>query len=190
MKTILLNCSTNSKNDNSSERFNKILSALHDTGIEGSQHRIQNQMQLLQILNSEKPDLIFSAAYFMKGLNDETVNIHRFLESQGIPYVGSDANTLELVLAKSELKSKWRNRGINTPDYVLAERYGTDIRNLMMIDGANGFPYILKEHCKQRIEYTPVRMDGVTISPGAYSIPITVGGATVFALDIEQYEEI
>jgi uncharacterized protein YaaQ len=47
----------------------------------------------------------------------------------------------------------------------------------------------LKENCRQRIEYISVPLESAPL-PMPSPTPITVGGATVFSLDIEYFEEL
>jgi uncharacterized protein YaaQ len=47
----------------------------------------------------------------------------------------------------------------------------------------------LKRNCRQRIEYVNMPLEGQPL-PIPSPIPITVGGATIFLLDIDQYLEI
>ena len=46
----------------------------------------------------------------------------------------------------------------------------------------------LKEHCRQRIEYIAVPLESAPL-PLPSPTPVTVGGATVFSLEVEHYEE-
>ena len=47
----------------------------------------------------------------------------------------------------------------------------------------------LKENCRQRIEYIAVPLESAPL-PMPAPTPVTVGGATVFALEVEHYEEL
>jgi uncharacterized protein YaaQ len=47
----------------------------------------------------------------------------------------------------------------------------------------------LKDNCRQRIEYISVPLESAPL-PMPSPTPITVGGATVFSLDVEYFEEI
>ena len=47
----------------------------------------------------------------------------------------------------------------------------------------------LKETCHQRIEYLSMPLEG-TLQHLSMPVPVTVGGAAVFALPVEQFEEI
>jgi uncharacterized protein YaaQ len=47
----------------------------------------------------------------------------------------------------------------------------------------------LKRNCRQRIEYVSMPIEGQPL-PIPSPIPITVGGATIFILDIDQYLEV
>ena len=48
---------------------------------------------------------------------------------------------------------------------------------------------ILHENCRQRVEYIAVPLESAPL-PLPTPTPITVGGATVFALDVEYFEEL
>lgn len=46
-----------------------------------------------------------------------------------------------------------------------------------------------KDNCRQRVEYIAVPLESAPL-PLPSPTPITVGGATIFALDIEHFEEL
>ena len=46
-----------------------------------------------------------------------------------------------------------------------------------------------KENCRQRVEYIAVPLESAPL-PLPSPTPITVGGATIFALDVEHFEEL
>jgi uncharacterized protein YaaQ len=48
---------------------------------------------------------------------------------------------------------------------------------------------ILRQNCRQRVEFIAVPLESAPL-PLPTPTPITVGGATVFAIDVEYYEEI
>ncbi len=47
----------------------------------------------------------------------------------------------------------------------------------------------LRTSCRQRVEYLTMPLEGSPL-PMPTPIPVTVGGATVFALQVERFEEI
>ncbi len=47
----------------------------------------------------------------------------------------------------------------------------------------------LRTACRQRVEYLTMPLEGSPL-PMSAPIPVTVGGATVFALPVERFEEI
>jgi uncharacterized protein YaaQ len=47
---------------------------------------------------------------------------------------------------------------------------------------------ILQENCRQRIEYIAVPLESAPL-PLPTPTPVTIGGATIFGLEIEHYEE-
>ncbi len=48
---------------------------------------------------------------------------------------------------------------------------------------------VLHQSCRQRIEFIAVPLESAPL-PLPTPTPITVGGATIFSLDVERYEEI
>jgi uncharacterized protein YaaQ len=48
---------------------------------------------------------------------------------------------------------------------------------------------VLRSACRQRVEYLTMPLEGSPL-PMAAPIPVPVGGATVFVLPVESYEEI
>jgi uncharacterized protein YaaQ len=47
----------------------------------------------------------------------------------------------------------------------------------------------LHENCRQRVEFIAVPLESAPL-PMPAPTPVTIGGATVFSLDVEHYEEI
>ncbi len=47
----------------------------------------------------------------------------------------------------------------------------------------------LRESCRQRVEYLSMPLEGSPL-PMPTPVPVTVGGATVFTLPVERFEEI
>ncbi|MHC1739962.1 MAG: cyclic-di-AMP receptor [Anaerolineaceae bacterium] len=48
----------------------------------------------------------------------------------------------------------------------------------------------LKLTCKQRVEYKPINTSEMMSLAGLSAIQVTVGGATIFSIDVEHYEEL
>jgi uncharacterized protein YaaQ len=48
---------------------------------------------------------------------------------------------------------------------------------------------VLRQACRQRVEYLTLPMEGTPL-PLPAPVPVTVGGASVFGLPVERYEEI
>jgi uncharacterized protein YaaQ len=47
----------------------------------------------------------------------------------------------------------------------------------------------LQKSCRQRVEYLSIPLEGAAL-PLPTPVPVTVGGATVFTLPVEHYEEL
>jgi uncharacterized protein YaaQ len=48
---------------------------------------------------------------------------------------------------------------------------------------------ILRQNCRTRVEYVTIPLEGSPL-PLPAPTPITVGGATIFVLDLDRYEEV
>jgi len=67
-------------------------------------------------------------------------------------------------------------------------------RNATLLIGLNdslraGVVEVLKRSCRQRVEYLAIPLEGSPL-PLPTPVPVTVGGATVFTLAVERFEEI
>jgi len=139
MKTLIASCYDGNQGVKNAPRFQSMIPALHAGGITACYHNIQSLTQLLYVLQVERPDIVFSSADHIPGDANEDCSIHAVLEQQGIPWIGSSADTLELVLSKSDIKKKWEAQNIPTPAYFLARRAEKPEPGL-----EQGYPYILK----------------------------------------------
>jgi D-alanine-D-alanine ligase len=144
MKTVILSSPKKHHRVISNKRFQTLVCALNDGGINGSHHILYSWTHLLQILQTQKPDIVFSAAYYTYNDANELVNIHRILDELKIPYVGSAPETLDFVLSKSELKDRWKKQSIPTPNYFLVKSGEHSLASLAEFIKLNQFPYILK----------------------------------------------
>ncbi len=66
-------------------------------------------------------------------------------------------------------------------------------RNATLLIGVRGgevdeIVRALQKSCRQRVEYLAVPLEGSPL-PMPTSVPVTVGGATVFTLPVERFEE-
>jgi uncharacterized protein YaaQ len=48
---------------------------------------------------------------------------------------------------------------------------------------------ILRQNCRTRVEYVTIPLEGSPL-PLPAPTPITVGGATIFLMDVDRYEEV
>ncbi len=87
-------------------------------------------------LKSEKPELVFNVAEGRSGPLREA-EIPALLESLGIPYTGSNSETLSVCLDKAWTKRVLRQNGIPTPDYLVCENTNYYLNGLK-------FPLIVK----------------------------------------------
>lgn len=144
LKLVLLSCPKPKQVEYKTKQFRRMLTALEHSGIEGKYFLFQKKKELVKILQSETPDLVFSTDYYTKNDSNEKLNIQEVFDDLHIPYIGSDPGALELVLSKGALKKKWILQDIPTPAFFTIRKSGSKILGLENLIHAAGYPYILK----------------------------------------------
>jgi len=144
LKLVLLSCPKPKQVEYKKRQFRKMLTALEHSGIEGKYFLFQKKKDLVKILQSENPDLVFSTDYYTTNESNEKLNIQAVFDILHIPYIGSDPKALELVLSKGELKKKWILQDIPTPAFFTIRKSGSKILGMENLVHAAGYPYILK----------------------------------------------
>ncbi len=117
MKTLLISAKDWDKRGGSGVKvYSEMIRALSRSGIDADFKFVTSTDALLDDITSIHPDIVFSGAYHTYN-KDGTVdrNVHSLLDREGIPYVGSNEESLELVLDKTALKKKWADSDILTP---------------------------------------------------------------------------
>lgn len=100
------------------ERGARLARILSDAGFEAGNAWVATTALALGRIDSFHPDLVFSAADHLADEKGEPVNVHAWLESLGLPYVGSPPEVIDLALSKTALKAKWAAVGIATPPWM------------------------------------------------------------------------
>ena len=104
-----------------------MLESLRLSGMEGKYHTIFSKTQLLDIVNSEQPDIVYCANHTTEDAGKK-ISIQAVLEEEQIPYIGSTSDVLDLVISKSRLKTKWSTYGVPTPPFALVGGSSLDAR--------------------------------------------------------------
>jgi len=125
-------------------RFADLASELAKGGVEATVASIFEYDQFLTVLDQEKPDIVFPAIYFVKQPRGEKINITKLLDEQRMPYIGSDARTLELVLVKSALKQLWQQNQVSTPEFCVIRKDEALQEKIDKLLEAAQFPLIIK----------------------------------------------
>ncbi|MGV8025263.1 MAG: hypothetical protein AB2L18_01745 [Anaerolineaceae bacterium] len=144
MKVLLLSCTKADQIKVKTEQFQKIVSALDHSGIIGLFHFFQTKRELINMLQKEQPDIVFSTDYYTRDDFYNRLNIHKILDDLQVPYIGSNPKALELVLSKTELKKKWILQDIPTPSFFTVRKSGSQVLGLENLIQATDYPYILK----------------------------------------------
>ncbi|MBN1544036.1 hypothetical protein JW898_01085 [Candidatus Woesearchaeota archaeon] len=138
MKALIVSAQDwDKKGGGSVKTYQRMIEALRVGGIDAEYRFVTSTPALLGDLKEVSPDLVFSGAYYT--FNDDgsvSGKVHEILAGEGVPFVGSDQQSLDLVLDKTALKDVWRSQGIPTPAYFRICS-GSEIPE-------QGFPFIIK----------------------------------------------
>ena len=144
MKVLIVCHPRAEKATDDQRRFADLASELAKGGVEATVASIFEYDQFLTVLDQEKPDIVFPAIYFVKQPRGEKINITKLLDEWRMPYIGSDARTLELVLVKSALKQLWQQNQVSTPEFcVIRKDVGLQEKIDRLLEAAQ-FPLIIK----------------------------------------------
>jgi D-alanine-D-alanine ligase len=144
MKTLVFHSPLADSRVNDAVRYGNMGSALQKAGIDIIYFPIHSLDSLKSLIQVESPDIVFCTIHHLQDTHLNPINTHAYLEKIGIPYIGSSAETLELVLSKSALKNKWQNNYVATPEYYLVQNKDKQDNFSMRLENAVNFPYILK----------------------------------------------
>lgn len=143
MKLMLLHTARQARPTTDIERFALLADTLQGCGVQILNEYVQNQEELTHSLRQFNPDMVFASDYYLENAAGKRNNIHQLLEEAHTPYIGSSAETLELVLSKVALKRKWQENGVITPDGFWATRDPQTDQLDEAIEAAE-YPYLLK----------------------------------------------
>ncbi|GAA2680354.1 D-alanine--D-alanine ligase [Actinoplanes palleronii] len=91
----------------------RVLDALRSTGMTAELH--DADVALLPALQADPPNAVVIALH---GATGEDGSLRGVLDLCGVPYVGADARTARMAWDKPSAKSRLREAGIPTPDWV------------------------------------------------------------------------
>jgi len=122
------------------ERIQHLRDSLSDLGWDARIDIASSVDELTRALDEFQPALVWSAVYRLSDSLGTQINCHEVLKGLDVPWVGSDPDVLDLVLAKDRLKDHWRKFNVNTPDWKVI-RQADDLRQWQ---SWNKFPAIVK----------------------------------------------
>jgi D-alanine-D-alanine ligase len=114
---------------------------------------VASPAELLEAVAQHKPDIAFSS-FFRFGAGGAqgggaqgggALYLRDLLLREGVAWIGSSSETMELALSKPRMKAVWRASGISTPAWFTIRRNPQgSIDGLEFLESARSFPYIVK----------------------------------------------
>jgi D-alanine-D-alanine ligase len=140
-KKILLLCQPCTEDSSGiPNRIRQLQAVIISLGLDCQVESAETVEQVGALLQIDHPDLVWSTVYRLRTTDGSYRNSHQVIFEFGYPYVGSNPATLDLVLAKSCLKERWKTAGVLTPEWVVI----TNEQDLSLLQGWNHFPAIIK----------------------------------------------
>jgi D-alanine-D-alanine ligase len=122
-------------------RFASLIEALGAAGVFGSHAFVDSPESLESLIAATRPDIAFSSFFRF----DSGAYLREALIAEGVAWIGSTSEVLELALSKSRMKARWRLHGIPTPEWhVIRRNKDGSIDGIEFIEGMRDFPYIVK----------------------------------------------
>ena len=148
MEIIMKKCRDSPSADARKTEYEKMLQIYIKYGIDAHLSYAETIDDILSILNSRIPDLIFCALDHVSEKYCDTKishNVHTIFEYNNVNYIGSSPDIIERVLSKSALKLEWEQHNIHTPPYASIGHSEVDFKKgFEKLKALNAFPYILK----------------------------------------------
>lgn len=113
-----------------------------------------------------------------------------------IPDTSSTILLIAIVQAQDAVNASDDLKHIHTAAFQLPSMGGfLGLRNTTLLIQSTSLIWhtviqVLKQTCKQRIEYTAVLVDATMMANGPFLAPVAVGGATIFSIEVEHFEEV
>ncbi len=77
---------------------------------------------LLQAVERYTPDIIWSSIYHLRDTQGNEKNCHQIVKEINLPWIGSDPEILDIVLAKDRLKAVWKKNNVSTPNWMVIKQ--------------------------------------------------------------------
>jgi len=122
-------------------RFGHMVDVLNSAGI-AAEHALVDSVEALdEAIARTKPDIAFCSYFRFKG----GAYLRETLLGDGVAWIGSSTDVMELALSKPLLKTRLRSYGIPTPDWQTVRKNADgSIEGIELIEGMRNFPYIVK----------------------------------------------
>lgn len=133
------------KREKENLRFGKMVEALRAGGLEARHVTPASMAGFSRDIAAFAPDMTFCSFFRFPDQADGEGYLYEATVNEGIAWIGSPSNAMELALSKPRMKAQWRLSGIPTPDWFIVRKFKDgSIEGLERIENAQGFPLIVK----------------------------------------------
>lgn len=167
--------------------FRPMIEALAEGGIEARQRAVGDcaefRSAFREAFGERRPDMAFCSFFRLPNGADGSFNLREEFVRNGIAWVGSRSETLELALSKPRIKSLWRLHGILTPDWAVVKKNPDgSLEGIEALESLRDFPYIVKpagEGNSRGIDSSSVVSSSIDLYSRAASVAESFGEALI-----------
>ena len=125
--------------------FDQVVGALNRCGLTTEHVSASSLRDFEGFIARRQPDIALCSFFRFPGYGDGQGYLRDSLVREGVAWIGSAPDTMELALSKPRMKLHWRLNGIVTPEWFTVREFGDgSIEGLELIEGSRDFPYIVK----------------------------------------------
>ncbi len=147
MKILFINSKNHWRNGwlTTPEELQIAMNVLQKAGIEVGEVEVENVAQLEKVLdNLPSGTLAWPNAYYVDAGAGTTVWLSEYIEERQLPYLGSNAKTLQTVLQKDVCQTLLQENGLPIPAFTVIDRENIlEIESIIHASNI-GFPMVLK----------------------------------------------
>ncbi len=127
------------------ESLDIVLNVLNKTGYEVKSVEVTSFKELDDVLKQTNPDtLVWANAYWVTGKNGKLHGLLKEIQKYNLPMIGSNSETLSILLEKDTCQKILKEGNIPTPDYLIIDESNKDKASDLINNITFSFPLIIK----------------------------------------------
>jgi D-alanine-D-alanine ligase-like ATP-grasp enzyme len=125
--------------------FDQVVDSLNRGGLSTEHVPVSSLRDFEGFIARRRPDIALCNFFKFPGHDDGQGYLRDSLVRDGVAWIGSTSDTMELARSKPRMKLHWRLNGIVTPEWFTVRKFSDgSIEGFELMEGSRDFPYIVK----------------------------------------------